>query len=243
MDLFDYIYKRKSCRKYILEPFSSDDLKEIKNKLDSFELLFKDAPISYRFVSETKGLFHVLAPHYLIFSGVGKEGEQENVGFVGQQLMLWLNSQNIGAVWLGASWDVSSDYSSSDIVVIAFGRSDGSIFRDVSEFRRRDIAGISNIPKIIFIEAAHLAPSGLNLQPWYFNKVDDKLLIYREIIKPPKSLMYKLTKVDIGIVLAHLYITSKHFKKDFQFYTTDLNKYIKGYKYFGYIDFKEDNYD
>lgn len=243
MDLFDYIYKRKSCRKYILEHLSSDVLKEIESKLENFELLFKDVPISYRFVSETKGMFHVLAPHYLVFSGVGKDGEQENVGFIGQQLMLWLNSQNIGGVWLGASRDISSDHSSSDIVIIAFGRSDESIFRDTSEFRRKDIAEISNIADNAFIQAAHLAPSGLNLQPWYFNKVDDKLLIYQEIIKPPKSLLYKLTKVDIGIVLAHLYITSKHLKKDFKFYTTDLNKDMKGYKYFGYIDLKEDIYD
>lgn len=239
MDLFNYIFKRKSCRKYILEPLSSNQLNNIKKKLDSFELLFKDAPISYRFVSETKGMFHVLAPHYLVFSGVGKDGEQENVGFIGQQLMLWLNSQNIGGIWLGATRDVRPDRSNSDIVVIAFGRSATPIFRELSEFKRKDLATISNIPENKFIKAAHLAPSGLNLQPWYFEKVTGKLLLYRQILNPITALAYKLTKVDIGIVLSHFYISFKHFNKDFKFYKTDLNQPKKGYKYFGYLDFDE----
>lgn len=237
MDLFNYIFKRKSCRKYILEPLSSNELNNIKKKLDSFELLFKDAPISYRFVSETKGMFHVLAPHYLVFSGVGKDGEQENVGFIGQQLMLWLNSQDLGGIWLGATRDISADRSNSDIVVIAFGKSETPIFRELSEFKRKDITTISNIPKNKFIKAAHLAPSGLNLQPWYFEKVTGKLLLYRQILNPLTALVYKLTKVDIGIVLSHFYIAFKHFNKDFKFYKTDLNQPKKGYKYFGYLDF------
>ncbi len=239
MDLYNYIFKRKSCRKYILEPLRSNELSDIKKILDSFELLFKDAPISYRLVSETKGMFHVLAPHYLVFSGVGKDGEQENAGFVGQQFMLWLNSQNLGGVWLGATRDVSEDRSRSDIVVIAFGKSETTIFRDLSEFKRKDVATISNIPENKFIKAAHLAPSGLNLQPWYIKKTGNKLLIYRQILNPLTALAYKLTKVDMGIVLSHFYITSKHFNKNFKFYRTDLNQPKKGYKYFGYIDFRD----
>lgn len=239
MDLFDYIHKRKSCREYILEPLGKSELSEIEKKIGSFELLFEDAPISYRFVSETKGMFHVLAPHYLVFSGVGKDRELENAGFVGQQLMLWLSSQNLGGVWLGASRDVSVNRSSSDIVIIAFGRAPGSIYRELSEFRRKSTVEISNIPKNKFIKAAHLAPSGLNLQPWYFKKVDNKVIIYRQILKLPMSLAYKLTKVDMGIVLSHFYVAYKHFNKDFKFHEDDLNHPKKGYKNFGYIDFSE----
>ena len=46
MDLFDSISRRKSCRKYILEPLSDTELKEIEAALKSFDPLFEDIPLS-----------------------------------------------------------------------------------------------------------------------------------------------------------------------------------------------------
>lgn len=181
-------------------------------------------------------MFQVEAPHYLVLGGYGNEGEQENVGFVGQQLTLWLNAQNIGCVWLGASKD-AKDHSTDDIVMIAFGKSNQTIFRESTEFKRKELEEITNIPHNKFIKAAHIAPSGMNLQPWYFERNEDKLVIYRQILKPPTSLAYKLTKVDIGIVMAHFYLAYQHHNKDFNLITTHLNMSKKGYHVFGYIDF------
>ncbi|NLA96571.1 MAG: hypothetical protein GX838_07010 [Clostridiaceae bacterium] len=68
MDLFDSISRRKACRKYITEALSEKQLAEIKTVLNAFKPLYQDAPLNYRFASETKGMFHVNAPHYLIIS-------------------------------------------------------------------------------------------------------------------------------------------------------------------------------
>ena len=107
MDLFNSISRRKACRKYVAEPLREIQLEEIETALNSFKPLYPDAPLSYRFASETKGVFHVKAPHYLVISGQSKKGEEENAGFIGQMLLLWFYSHERGGVWLGASKDAT----------------------------------------------------------------------------------------------------------------------------------------
>ncbi len=236
MDLFNSISQRKSCRKYIDEPFSQVELEEVEATIKGFEALFPDLALNYRFVTETKGMFHVKAPHYLVISGSGKEGEEENAGFIGQQFMLWLNARGLGGVWLGASKDPGENRKHGDIIVIAFGRVEGSPNRELSEFKRKEISEITNDTEDKGVKAIHIAPSGINLQPWYFEKKADRLLIYRQILKPPMSLVYKLTRIDIGIALCHYALASRHYGVDFNFHLGGSAEKIKGYKYYGYVN-------
>ncbi len=239
MDLYGSIIQRKSCRKYISVPLDEELLDEIKSVLISFQPLYPDIPFSYRFVTHTKGMFHVKAPHYIVISGQGEDGEGANAGFIGQQFMLWLNSRDLGGVWLGGSKDATDTQSDTDIIVIAFGKPEDSPNRSISEFKRKDISDISNAPQDECIKAVHLAPSGLNLQPWYFYKTIDKVLVYRQILKLPTSLFYKLTEVDIGIALCHFAVACRHFNKPFSFVKDGQAKELKDYEYYGYIDITE----
>ena len=198
MDLYDSISRRKSCRNYTGQPLSGGQLDEIRDAIEKFHPLFPDIPLNYRFVTETKGMFHVRAPHYLIVSGQGKEGEQENAGFLFQQLVLWFDAHDIGCVWLGKSKDVERNTESKDIITIAFGPVEGSVHRAQSDFKRKPIEAITNAPDDPCVQAVHLAPSGMNLQPWYLEKDGNKIWIYRQILKPPASLLYKTTRLDIG---------------------------------------------
>ena len=236
MDLYDSISRRKACRNYLAEPLSEKQLEEIKTALNTFRPLLPDTPLNYRLASETKGLFHVKAPHYLIISGQGIKGEEENAGFIGQQLMLWLDSHELGGVWLGGSRDATKDRSSSDIIVLAFGKTEGSPHRTISEFKRKHISDITNSPNDECIKAVHLAPSGMNIQPWYLEKIGGKLLIYRQLLKPPMSLVYKLTRVDMGIALCHYAVACEHFGKPFHFHPGGNTEAKKGYQYLGYVD-------
>lgn len=236
MDLFDSIRRRKASRNYLADPLSEKQLEEIKTALNTFKPLYPDAPLNVRFAYETKGIFHVKAPHYLIISGQGKKGEEENAGFIGQQLMLWLDSHGLGGVWLGASRDATKERSHLDIIVLAFGKPQGSPHRTLSEFKRKPISAITNAPNDECIKAVHLAPSGLNLQPWYLEKTRDKLLFYRQLLKPPMSLAYKLTRVDMGIALCHYAVACGHFGKPFRFHAGGHAEAKRGYQYHGYVD-------
>ncbi len=236
MDLYQSISRRKACRKYIQEPLTTTQLDEIKKALDSFELLYPNSPIEYRFTSETKGIFQVKAPHYLVFIGQGKDGEEENAGFIGQKLMLYLNAHELGGVWLGASKDATKQRTKKDIIVIGFGKPEDSPHRAASEFKRKPISEITNAAEDPCIKAVHLAPSGLNIQPWYLQKEGKRLKVYRQILRPPLSLAYKLTHVDIGIALCHYAVACNHFGKSFRFSAGGNAEVKKGYEFIGEVN-------
>lgn len=233
MDLFNEINKRKSCRKYKSEPFSDERLNEIAKAIQSFEPLYPNIKLDFRFVKKTRGMFHVEASHYLIISGQGKEGEQENAGFIYEQLVLWFSLNGTGCVWLGKSKDIKTDNKGKDIITIAFGEPDEPLYRKESEFRRKSIDMITNIPDDNCIKSVLLAPSGMNLQPWFFEKKDNKIIVYEQIIRPPLSLTYKLTKIDMGIALCHYALACAHYDKPFAFERKDGISNKKGYKLFG----------
>lgn len=236
MDLFDSISRRKSCRKYTGQPLNNGQLDAVEAAIAGFEPLYPDLPLSYRFVAETKGMFHVQAPHYLIVSGQGKEGEQENAGFLFQQLVLWFDAHDIGCVWLGKSKGLEENTAGKDIITIAFGLAEGSVHRGQAGFQRKPIEAISNAPDDPCVQAVRLAPSGMNLQPWYLEKTGDKIFIYRQILRPPVSLLYKTTKLDIGIALCHYALACRHFGKSFAFHKQNDSAPKKGYKLSGYIE-------
>lgn len=233
MNLYAAINKRKSCREYTGRPFDQDQLSRIGDAINNFMPLYTDVAVEWRFSKKMKGPFKVNAPHYLIISGQGKKGEAESAGFLFQQLMLWFNLHKIGSVWLGGPRDVNQNLSGKDIVAIAFGEPEGKIQRHESKFRRKPIAEITNCPEDPCIQAVHLAPSGLNLQPWYLEKRDDRVFLYRKILSPPVSLFYKLVKVDLGISLCHYALACQNIGKPFVFKPCDEGGDKKGFSLFG----------
>ena len=236
MDLFEAIGRRKSCRSYTGQPFGRERLDEIRRAIDGFESLYPDVPLEYRFAAETKGLFRIEAPHYLIVSGRGKDGEPENAGFICQQLVLWLDIHDIGSVWLGKTKDVAQNPDGKDIITIAFGQPKGEVHRSESEFKRKPIGEITNAPEDPCIQAVHKAPSGLNLQPWYLEKTDDQVLLYEQVLRPPVSLAYKKTAVDMGIALCHYAIACRHFGKPFAFERQSGRREKRGFRLFGALN-------
>ncbi len=232
MDLFDSISRRKSCRTYTGQPFEAEQLEKIRGAINEFTPLYPDTPLEYRFIAKARGIFKVQAPHYLIVSGQGREQEAESAGFLFEQLILWLDAQDIGSVWLGKTRD-TEPVSDKDIISIAFGQANESVHRSPDEFRRKPIDEITNAPQDPCIQAAHLAPSGMNLQPWYFEKSGGKVLVYRQLLKPPVSLVYKKTEVDLGIALCHYALACAHFDKPFAFHRKDGGPDKKGYRLFG----------
>lgn len=217
MDLYRSISQRKSCRKYDMQPLEPKIFDEIEEAIQSFEKLYPDAPLEYRFTQKIKGRFGVAAPHYLVVSGQGRPGEMESAGFLFQQLVLWLDAHEIGSVWLGSSKDTEVKDTSQDIITLAFGRSTESIHRTEKQFKRESIGSITNAPEDVCIQAVHLAPSGMNTQPWYFQKQDEEILVYKKKLKLPISLTYKLSDIDMGIGLCHYAVACKEVGRQFQF--------------------------
>lgn len=235
MNLYQSISRRKSCRKYRMEPLPAEIISKLEKAIQGFDQLYPDAPIAYRFTNKVKGHFHVEAPLFLVVSGQGAPGEQENAGFVYEQLVLWFDALELGCCWLGASRDAQADKKDKDLIIIGFGYPDEPVHRTMVEFKRKPVEAITNVPQDDCVKAVQLAPSGMNIQPWYFERKDTKTLVYKQKLRPPVSLLYKCVDIDLGIALSHYALACKEKGQAFSFSRVDQLPDKEGFLPFGII--------
>ena len=211
----EIIRKRKSIRNFDLTPLDSGTLEKIKAQVELLKPLYPDIHYSISITDKTKGLFNIKAPHYLTFSSEDKQGASENIGFIGQQMDLYFFESGLGSCWLGASKPSEMEPSSlSHFICIGFGKPAEPLYRELSEFKRKPLSEISE-GSDERLEAARLAPSGLNAQNWYFIADNGKIHCYRKKLNPLKALMLdKLSCIDMGIAICHIAEESGDFKFD-----------------------------
>ena len=73
------------------------------------------------------------------------------------------------------------------------------------------------------LEPARLAPSAVNSQPWYFTHEGDTIHVYCN---------QRGSRLDIGIALAHLYVSNED---TFRFFKADHIADLPGYTYIGSV--------
>ena len=232
MNMKEVIRKRKSIRKYEPTPLDDATLATVREQITKLKPLYPDISYSIEIVSKTKGLFNIKAPHYLMSKSEEKDGAYENIGFIGQQLDLFLSGSGFGTCWLGASKPVEKDETAaSSIICMSFGKPIGSLYRTVSEFKRKSLSEISEGTDDR-LEAARLAPSAMNAQSWYFVVVDGKIHCYRKKSNPLLSFIYeKMHCIDMGIALCHIAEESNCFS----FAKEENIPARKGYVYMGTV--------
>ena len=228
MNLENQIYVRKSCRKYFDEKIEMDSIIDF---ISTVKPLNDNINYYYEILNadEVKLRTRWRAPYYLALYSERKDNYLENIGFVFQQVSLFMQSMGIGSCWVGlGSLRVKNP---EFVILIAFGKSD-DMTRDISSFKRKKLSEISDIEDERLIPA-QLAPSAVNSQPWYFKHRDDVFDVFQikqNIVK--RQFLKKWNPIDVGIAISHLYVTNKN---TFKFTVNDnLNK-IKGYSYCGTI--------
>jgi len=232
MSMKEIIRKRKSIRKYESAQLNDATLAMVREQISKLKPLYPDIHYSIEIVNKTKGLFNIKAPHYLVFRSEEKEGAYENIGFIGQQLDLFLSGSGLGTCWLGVSKPVKTDDAAAPcIICMSFGKPIGSLYRTVDEFKRKPLSEISEGTDER-LEAAQLAPSAMNAQNWYFTATDGKIHCYRKKSNPLLGFIYeKMHCIDMGIALCHIAEESE----DFSFAKEKNTPARKGYVYMGTV--------
>lgn len=227
MDLESQIYVRKSCRKYLDDEI---DMTPIKEFIPKAKVLNSDIDYSYKILTKDELSIRTRwkAPYYLALYSEKKENYGVNLGFIFQQLSLYMQSIGIGSCWVGMANVKQKD--PNFVITIAFGKSD-DLTRDLSKFKRRSLSEISDMEDERLIPA-QLAPSAVNSQPWYFKHAGDGFDVFKakhNIVK--QKIIGKWNDIDMGIALSHLYVSNPDtFEFEFK------NKAdIKGYTYFGSV--------
>lgn len=228
----EWIFKRKSVRKFKPKLLDEQTLGKIQTKIDTVKPLFDNVAYSVAIVPQNFPPKKQNAPYFLIFRGEQSEQGLENIGFIGQQISLYLTELGIGSYFRMGQPENIGQGTLPYIICMAFGKPDEPLLREKTEFKRKPLSEISagNDGRL---EAARLAPSGLNAQEWYFFAADGQIHCYR---KQPnfimKAIKNKLNPIDMGIALSHIYETSEtfSFRKEASYPHKD------GYLYVGTVD-------
>lgn len=231
MNSKDAIFARKSTRKFDMASLDNEIMENIKAFLKNIKPLYEDIKIEYEITTSKNG--SVKAPHYLAIFSENKDNYLINAGFIFQQFSLYLTEIGIGSCWVGFGKPDIEKTNLNYIIMIAFGKAIDSPFRDLNEFNRKSLHEISDIPDER-LEVARLAPSSMNSQPWRFICDENIIHVYCVKLGVIKNILFKkFHKIDIGIVLCHLYIANK---ENFNVRVLSEPKEIKGYSYICSLD-------
>ena len=103
MNLTEMIYRRKSVRSFTNELVSDEILKKIEEFVDSAKPLYPEIKVKMEIVprNQVKCICPWTTQQLITIFSEDKPGYLENVGFIFQQLDLYIQSIGIGTCWLG----------------------------------------------------------------------------------------------------------------------------------------------
>ena len=208
------IYKRKSVRTFIKK---SIGIKKDTNILEAFNIepLVKDIKVNIKLLKKEE-IWNTWSNYCFAFYSEDKPYHLENIGFIGQQLDLTLQSKGIGSCWWGLKKPKSKFKKSEGldcIITMAAGIPQNPEIRNYPEsFNRKSpkdiVIGDTNPDDLI--KAVSIAPSAMNMQPWLIEKNGGKYSFYlRNPINFIERMATWMRNVDMGIALAHFYIQAK----------------------------------
>ena len=102
-NLYDMIFKRKSFhlfRNIGNEHITEKELKDIENEFNNIKPLVDDIKVKMKIVKDSTTCKRGQEYCILLYSEK-KDNYLQNIGYIGEQLDLYLVSKNIGTLWFG----------------------------------------------------------------------------------------------------------------------------------------------
>lgn len=214
-NLYDMIFKRKSFhlfRNIGNEHITADELKDIEDQFSRFKPLVEDINVKIKIVKDSTTCKRGQEYCILLYSEK-KDNYLQNIGYLGEQLDLYLISKNIGTLWFGIGKVEEKQIDGLDFVImIAIAKVDSpSKFRkDMYKSKRKESSEIWNGDNYLDIaNIVRFAPSACNTQPWLVDSNKNELNIYRYRKEGkrgimPKDMVIYYNQIDIGIFLCFL---------------------------------------
>ena len=231
-----WIRQRKSVRKYTTEPVSQETVTNILEFCKQAKPLYPEIKVEAQVVEKEQVRFYFpwKTPQLLAIFSENKPGYLENVGFLFQQVELYLHGLGLGACWMGLGKFRKNETPAVGgmefVIFIAFGHPEESLSRELKDFNRKPLAQITDLEDSR-LECSRLAPSSTNSQPWYFTHEEDTIHAFCcEAGLLRHALLGNMNRIDMGIALVHLYLENPD---AFRFFATEPKNTPKGYRYTG----------
>ena len=217
-NLYDMIFKRKSFhlfRNIGNEHITDEELKEIEEKFNNLKPLADDIKVKIKIVKQ--GATCSRGQEYcILFYSEKKENYLQNIGYLGEQLDLYLVSKNIGTLWFGIGKVEEKTLDGLDFVImIAIAKVDSQekFRKNMFKSKRKELDEIWDGDEFKEIwNIVRFAPSACNTQPWRVKTSENELKVYRYRKEGkrgimPKNMVIYYNQIDIGIFLCFLELT------------------------------------
>ena len=133
ISLEETIYKRQSIRKYQQTPLEEETIQEIERFIEQTRKLNPDIEYTYEIVDSTmiKTMLNWRAPQYILFYSQTRENYKQNIGFIFQQVDLYLQSKEIGSCWVGMAKPQNKQENKDQkyIIAMAIGKPETQLYR------------------------------------------------------------------------------------------------------------------
>ena len=220
-NLYEMIFKRKSFhlfRNIGDEKITLEELKDIEDKFSTFKPLVDNIKVKIKIVKGGTSCKRGQEYCILLYSEK-KDNYLQNIGYLGEQLDLYLVSKNIGTLWFGIGKVEEKELDGLDFVImIAISKIDSSdkFRKDMYKSKRKELSLIWEGRSYLDIaNIVRFTPSACNTQPWRVEAKDNELKVYRYRKEGkrgimPKDLVIYYNQIDIGIFLCFLELCLEH---------------------------------
>ena len=175
------------------------------------------------------------AEYAILFYSEKKDNYLQNIGFIGQQLDLYLVSKDIGTLWYGAGKTKEMEYNGLPFVTMMLicKVPTDSFRKDMFKSKRKELTEIWEGTNYLDIaKIVRYTPSSCNTQPWKVKEDNNILNIYRyrkegkRGIMPIDKVVYQ-NLMDIGIFFCFLDIVLEfsNYSFDFDIYNDNEKNY------------------
>lgn len=212
------IFKRKSFHLFKnIEKINENDLEELNGFIETVTPLDESIRYSIKIVPEAGTTCKRGAQYCIEFYSEEKGNYLRNIGYIGEQIDLWLAEKNIGALWFGIGKpDDKRDGDLNFIIMIAIAKMPEETFRkDMFKAKRKPVDEIWQGDKMPITDIVRFAPSACNTQPWLVVYEDNTMKIYRykkpgkRGIMPADKVRY-YNRIDLGIFMFFVEVCLKH---------------------------------
>ena len=196
--------ERHSVRKYTDRKIDGETLTKLQDKIDSVN---KESGLKIRLVLDEPRSFSGLmtkmtgfrnAVNYIAMIGPKGDGLPMTIGYYGEDIVLYAQSLGLNTCWAmmngkkGCDVDKDDDYIIG--IAVGYGEDQGTPHKNRPV---KDVADIEGRPEwfIKGVEAAMLAPTGMNAQKFRLDMIDGKVSL--------TGGSSKLKQIDLGIVKFH----------------------------------------
>lgn len=215
-ELYEQIFRRKSYHTFFErsdEAISKEELTDIMNAYENFDKL-SNIKTAIKIEKDNNGSIIRNSEYVIKIFSEKKDGYLQNVGYLGEQLDLYLFSKNIGALWFGIAKSNEIYDGLNYVILIAIAKVN-SFRKDMFKAKRKALADIWEGKDLNIANIVRFAPSACNSQPWYVQNKEGKLFVYRKsksgkVGIMPKGASIYYNQIDIGIFMCFLDLCLLH---------------------------------